>query len=172
MFLVYNMARPGVRAPLKQWKWLAVVSPLAAPVTLDSELWHGYKHSSCEPKYHGASSNCITYRDLVIYPNYSVQTCACGTWRDINFSFHSPLFAWFQRSRLLLSAHPELAADADNLLSISTKPREFRKMVGKWSQAKSNRSSSYFTQWCSSEYVFSMEKIRTGEKGKVESETG
>ena len=72
---------------------------------------------------------------------------------------------------MLLSAHPELAADADNLLSISN-PENFAKWLGSEAKRKVIGDRAPHILLAAAQSTFSIEKIRTGETGKVKSETG
>ena len=146
MFLVCNMARPSARAPLKQWKWLTVVSPPAPRHTwLRAHGWHRYKHPSQEPNHLIISWSIIQYTTASLHHlsnpgNLPELFCPNLRFWHLESQRHE-LFISFSSvsSDPSCLTHSGLAANADILLSISTKPGEFGKMFWKWSQAKSNR---------------------------------
>ena len=96
--VLYNMAWTSGRAPLKQWKWLTVVSPPAARHTPQPAqlIWHCSKHSS--QALAQSSRISVTHHKAGNLPAlFCPNLCwwAAGQWttRDTNVSFDSPLFS-------------------------------------------------------------------------------
>ena len=93
--VLYNMAWTSGRAPLKQWKWLTVVSPPAARHT-PQLIWHCFKHSSQARAQSSRIS--ITHHKAgnlpaLFCPNLCLWAAGQWTTRDTNVSFDSPLFS-------------------------------------------------------------------------------
>ena len=179
----------GGRAPLKQWKWLTVVWPPAAPshrhtspsahltlLTLLQTLSH---QDTSSRNIITASSNITTYHNVVIYPHYSVQTCACGTGHSVTPTFHLilllryPLFAREPGPApgcQAATAGPPLTRTI--YFQFQQNLENFAKWLGSEAKRKVIGDRAPHILLAAAQSTFSIEKIRTGETGKVKSETG